>query len=213
MIAYTKNEVRDLAIAFIVLSISFAISSVGLDAHGMISVFPIVMIGVAVGMILRELAQKFVATKYGCEAEFKMWPIGLLIAFVTSFIGIVFAFPGEIKIHSGRITEEIDGRIAIAGPMANMILALIFIFIAALIYPLTLHSQFFNLIYLIFTVGFSVNSFLATFNLLPLYSLDGTKVLKWSAKIWIVVFAIAAVMLLAAIGIGAENTVKLIIGA
>ncbi len=107
--------------------------------------------------------------------------------------------------------DEINGRIAIAGPMANMILAVLFIVIAALIFPLKVYSDVFTLIYLICTVGFSVNSFLATFNLLPLYTLDGTKIMKWNAKIWIIIFAISAIMLLSSITIGAEKMVQLII--
>ena len=212
MLEVTRNEVRDLIIVFIVLSISFAISSVGLDAHGFISILPIVMVGVGIGFILREIGQKFAATQCGCEAEFKLWPIGLLIAFLTAFIGVVFAFPGEIRTYAGNITDEINGKIGIAGPLANMLLALLFIVIAALIYPFSLHSELIKLIYLISTVGFSVNSFLAAFNLMPFWSLDGIKVLKWDAKIWIVVFAIAVIMMLSSITIGAENMVKLIIG-
>lgn len=212
MFEFRKNEVRDLFIAFIVLSFCFAIASVGLDAYGIVSIWPIVMVGVGIGFILREVAQKLVAMKHGYGAEFKLWPIGLLIAFLTAFIGMVFAFPGEIRTHPDTITEEINGRIGVAGPMANMLLALIFMVISALIYPFSLHSQIIHLIYLICTIGFSVNSFLAAFNLLPIYSLDGIKVLKWSAKIWIVVFAIAAVMMLSSITIGAENMVSLLIG-
>lgn len=212
MMEFSRNEIRDLLIALVVLSFSFAIASVGIDAHGIISIFPIVVVGVATGFILREIGQKFVAMKCGCEAEFKLWPIGLLIAFATAFIGMVFAFPGEIRTFPGQITDEINGKVGIAGPLANMMLALIFIVIAALIYPFSLHSIILHLIFLICTVGFSVNSFLAAFNLLPIYSLDGIKVLKWDAKIWIVVFAIAVIMMLSSITIGAENMVELLIG-
>lgn len=210
MLTYTKNEVRDLFIAFIVLSIAFAISNAGLDVHGFISILPIVMVGVAIGSISHDLGQKYMAMKYGYDAEFKAWPIGLLIALLTAFIGIVFAFPGEIRTNAKNVSDEINGKISIAGPIANIALALIFIAVAALIYPLTSHSNIFTLVYLICTVGFSVNSFLATFNLLPIYSLDGTKVLKWKLSYWIIIFAVATVMLLASIGIGAENMVKMI---
>ena len=213
MMEYTRNEVIGLIIAFVVLSFCFAISSAGLDAHGIISVLPIVMVGVGIGIMLRELAQKFVAVKYGCEAEFRLWPLGLLFAFATSFFGIVFAFPGEIKIYSGKITEEITGRIGIAGPMANMVLAVLFIVIAALIYPFSVHSNLFHLIYLTCTVGFSVNAFLATFNLFPLYTLDGLKVFKWNIKFWFIAIVIAAAMMLLSITIGAENMVQTIIAA
>jgi Zn-dependent protease len=213
MFRYTRTEIRDLIIAFMVLSFCFAIATVGLDAHGIISVLPIVMVGVGAGFIFHELGHKFVAMKYGCRAEFKLWPLGLLISFVTAFIGMVFAFPGEAKIYADNISDEINGKISIAGPMANMALALLFIIIAAVLYPFSLHSEFFKLIYLICTVGFSVNSFLATFNLFPIYSLDGTKVFKWNFVIGVVVLAIAGIMMLASITIGAEHMVQLIIGA
>ncbi|WP_298525439.1 site-2 protease family protein [uncultured Methanobrevibacter sp.] len=213
MLTFTRNEKRDLIIAFVVLSISFAISNAQLNLHTFISVLPIVMVGVAIGSLVRELGAKFVAVKYGYQAEFKAWPLGLLITFASAFIGIVFAFPGFVQTYADNISDEINGKIAIAGPMANMVLALISIAIAALIFPLKPISDIFTLIYLICTIGFSVNSFLATFNLLPFYTLDGIKVLKWNAKIWIVIFAIAVIMLLMSIGIGAENMVKLIIDA
>ena len=210
---FTKNEVRDLIIAFIVLSVAFAISSVRLYVHQFVSILPIVMVGVALGSIVHELGQKYIAAKYGYEAEFKAWPLGLLISLASSFIGIVFAMPGSVFTNDDNMDDEINGRIAIAGPMANMALALIFIAIAALVYPFKIHSDIFNLIYLICTVGFSVNSFLATFNLFPLYSLDGTNVLKWNIGIWFAAIVIAGIMMLFAITIGAENMVSLLIGA
>lgn len=212
MLQFSREEVRNLIIAFIVLSICFAISTVGLDVHGFISCLPIVMVGVAIGGILHELGHKFAAMKHGCRAEFELWPLGMLIAFVTSFFGVVFASAGSAHIYADNISDEIMGKISIAGPMANIVLALIFIAIAALVYPLKSHFDIFYLIYLIGTVGFSVNSFLATFNLLPVYSLDGTKVMKWNIGIWIVVFVIAGAMMLTSITIGAENMVTLLIG-
>ena len=210
MITFTRNEIRDLIIAFIVISIAFAISNVGLDAYGFISILPIIMIGVGIGFLLHELGHKYVSMNYGYRSEFEVWPLGLVIALATAFIGWVFAAPGAVKIYADKMTDEINGKISIAGPMANMALALVFLAIAALIYPLKSYSIV-QLIYLICTVGFSVNSFLAAFNLLPFYTLDGIKVLKWNAKAWIIIFAISAIMLLISIAIGAENTVKFII--
>lgn len=211
MYKFTRNEIRDLFIAFVVLSFCFAISNVKFDFHGIISILPIVMIGVGIGFLFHEIGDKFMAMKLGYDAEFKLWPLGLLIAFVTALIGIVFASPGETHIISGNIDDEKNGKIAVAGPLANMILAVLFIVIAALIYPFSIHSDILNLIYLICTVGFSVNSFLATFNMFPIYSLDGIKVLKWNFVIWAVVFTVAAIMMLISITIGAENMVKLLL--
>jgi Zn-dependent protease len=53
---------------------------------------------------------------------------------------------------------------------------------------------------------------LAAFNLFPVYSLDGTKVLKWNMGIWILVMAISGIMVLASISIGAESMVQAIMG-
>ncbi len=212
MYEFTRNEIRDLLIAFAVLSICFAISNVGMDLFGIASILPIVMIGVGAGFLLHEIGHKFVSMKYGYWAEFKLWPLGLVIAFVTAFLGFVFAAPGAVNTYADQMSDEINGRISIAGPMTNMGLALVFIIIAALIYPFSIHSQIVHLIYLICTVGYSVNSYLAAFNLLPFATLDGTKVMKWNVLIWFVVFAIAAIMTLLSMTIGAENMVGLIIG-
>ncbi|WP_296868171.1 site-2 protease family protein [uncultured Methanobrevibacter sp.] len=212
MLDFTKEELRNLTIAFVVLTFCFGIATAGLNAHGIISILPIVVVSVVIGSLLHELGHKFVAMKYGCQAEFKLWPLGLLIAVITSFFGFVFASPGSLYIGSENLSDEINGKISIAGPMANMVLALIFLAIAALIYPLKIHSNIFHLIYLISTVGFSVNCFLATFNLFPIYSLDGTKVLKWNVGIWIAAIAIAGIMMFVSIAIGAENAVQLIMG-
>ena len=212
MYEFTRNEIRDLLIAFVVLSICFAISNVGMDLFGIASILPIVMIGVGAGFLLHEIGHKFVSMKYGYWAEFKLWPLGLVIAFVTAFLGFVFAAPGAVNTYADQMSDEINGRISIAGPMTNMGLALVFIIIAALIYPFSIHSQIVHLIYLICTVGYSVNSYLAAFNLLPFATLDGTKVMKWNVLIWFVVFAIAAIMTLLSMTIGAENMVGLIIG-
>lgn len=212
MLDFTKEELRNLTIAFVVLTFCFGIATAGLNAHGIISILPIVVVSVVIGSLLHELGHKFVAMKYGCQAEFKLWPLGLLVAVVTSFFGFVFASPGSLHISPENLSDEINGKISIAGPMANMVLALIFLAIAALIYPLKIHSNIFHLIYLISTVGFSVNCFLATFNLFPIYSLDGTKVLKWNVGIWIAAIAIAGIMMFVSIAIGAENAVQLIMG-
>lgn len=212
MLDFTKEELRNLTIAFVVLTFCFGIATAGLNAHGIISILPIVVVSVVIGSLLHELGHKFVAMKYGCQAEFKLWPLGLLIAVITSFFGFVFASPGSLYIGPENLSDEINGKISIAGPMANMVLTLIFLAIAALIYPLKIHSNIFHLIYLISTVGFSVNCFLATFNLFPIYSLDGTKVLKWNVGIWIAAIAIAGIMMFVSIAIGAENAVQLIMG-
>ena len=212
MFKFTRNEVRDLIIAFFVISLCFAIVNAGRDVGAIIAILPIVMVGVGLGFILHELGHKFVSMKYGYWAEFKLWPQGLLFALITSFFGFVFAAPGAVYTYANYMTDEINGKISIAGPIVNIVLALIFLGVAAAIYPSAFHSSTSALIFIVCAIGYSINSFLAVFNLLPIGNLDGSKVLIWNFGIWIITFAIAGIMTLLSMTMGVENIVRLIIG-
>lgn len=212
MFKFTISEVRDLIIAFIVISLCFAIVNGGRDSNAVLTILPIVMVGVGAGFILHELGHKYVSMKYGYWAEFKLWPQGLIFALITSFFGFVFAAPGAVYTYANYMTDEINGKISIAGPIVNIILALVFLAIAASVYPTAFYSQTNAIIFTICAVGYSVNSFLAAFNLLPIGNLDGSKVLNWNFGIWIVAIAIAGIMTLASMTIGVENIIRLIMG-
>ena len=212
MIKFTLSEVRDLIIAFVVISLCFAIVNAGRDANAILNILPIVMVGVGAGFILHELGHKFVSMKYGYWAEFKLWPQGLIFALVTSFFGFVFAAPGAVYTYANYMTDEINGKISIAGPIVNIVLAIVFIAIAAAIYPSAFYSETSALIFIICAVGYSVNSFLAVFNLLPIGNLDGSKVLNWNIGIWIVTIAIAGILTLMSMTMGAESIVRMILG-
>ncbi len=212
MFKFTRNEVRDLIIAFFVISLCFAIVNAGRDVGAIIAILPIVMVGVGLGFILHELGHKFVSMRYGYWAEFKLWPQGLLFALITSFFGFVFAAPGAVYTYANYMTDEINGKISIAGPIVNIVLAWIFLGVAAAIYPSAFHSSTSALIFIVCAIGYSINSFLAVFNLLPIGNLDGSKVLSWNFGIWIITFAIAGIMTLLSMTMGVENIVRLIIG-
>ena len=77
MFKFTSSEVRDLIIAFIVISLCFAIANAGRDMNAVLNLLPMIMVGVGAGFILHELGHKFVSMKYGYWAEFKLWPQGL----------------------------------------------------------------------------------------------------------------------------------------
>ena len=212
LFSFKANEIRDLAIAFIVLSTAFGISTVGLDVAAIVSILPIVMVGVGAGFLLHEVGHRYMAMRYGYEAEFQLWPLGLVIALASSLIGFVFAAPGSVNIKAEQLSDEQAGKISLAGPATNIGLSFAFILIAALIYPLSVKSSFFHMIYLIGTVGFSVNGFLAAFNLLPVMTFDGLKVFKWNIPIWLVAFVISGLIVVSATFIGAEYMVMFVAG-
>ena len=73
---FTSHEVINLIVAFIVISLGFAISATGRDFNSLTFVLPIVMIGAGLGFILHEIGLKICAIHYGYWAEFNMWPTG-----------------------------------------------------------------------------------------------------------------------------------------
>ncbi|HDN90804.1 MAG TPA: hypothetical protein ENG56_00405 [Candidatus Aenigmarchaeota archaeon] len=73
-----------------------------------------------------------------------------------------------------ELSREEIGKIAIAGPLANLILSILFALLLRI-------SK-------IFFYPFQINLFLGIFNLLPFPPLDGSKVLGWSLSSWSISF-------------------------
>lgn len=195
MFKFTTKEIRDLIISFIVIALGFTI----LYSHGDYSqvtlIFPIVMIGVGAGFIFHELGHKFTAMHYGYYAEYELWPTGLIIALASSFFGFIFAAPGAVVIYSNGMEEKTNGIISIAGPLVNIALGLIFLLILGSLGNFV-YTETGAIVYLICMLGTRINFFLAAFNLLPIPPLDGSKVISWSLPVWLVTFAISAILVL-----------------
>lgn len=174
---------------------------------------PMVMVGVGAGFILHELGHKFASMKHGYWAEYKLWPVGLIIALISSFVGFVFAAPGAVYTYGNYLDDSINGKISIAGPVVNIILALIFLAIATITYPMiSPFDSTLQIVFLVCSLGFSVNSYLAVFNMIPIWNLDGSKVLRWNGLIWLVTIAVAGIMTYLSMTMGVESIVRIILG-
>ena len=195
MFRFTGKEIRDLIISFIVIALGFTILYSNGDYSHVTLIFPVVMIGVGAGFIFHELGHKFVAMHYGYYAEYELWPTGLLIALVSSFFGFIFAAPGAVVIYSNGMEKKTNGLISIAGPIVNIILGLIFFLILGSLGDF-IYTETGAIVYLICVLGTRINFFLAAFNLLPIPPLDGSKVMAWSVPVWLITFAIAALLVL-----------------
>ncbi len=178
------RELRDILISMLVIAGVFALSFSNHNIALMLTILPMTLVAVGFGFVLHELAHKFVALHFGYFAEYQMWISGLALAIFTSFFGFVFAAPGAVYIYGEGISLKENGLISIAGPLTNIALALIF-FMGIFIF--TPNSYF----ALLSGIGFSVNSFLAFFNLIPIGNLDGAKIMSWNQLFWIITIAVS----------------------
>ncbi|MFB6291793.1 MAG: site-2 protease family protein [Candidatus Nanohaloarchaea archaeon] len=167
------RELRDLAAAWVVLSVAFG------NLLGGISFRPVaISFGtVGLGFLLHELAHKVVAQRYGLWAEFRADYSMLFFAFALSFAGFIFAAPGAVY-SRGERTGRQQMWISAAGPAVNIVLAAMFFFVPG-------EAGFY---------GFQINSWLALFNLIPFGGLDGESIYRYSKPVFAVLAVVSGVL-------------------
>jgi len=192
---FSRIEIIHLLISMGVLTISFSLLitrnnliygvTYGFNISNIPYGIALSFLGIVTAFFFHEISHKFIAQKHGLWAEYRMFPRGLSLALILGlFTPIVFAAPGAVMFRGGSRTHE-TGQIAIAGPLANIIIAMItFPVYFFVLFEESLIGQIVGFICLI-------NAFLATFNLLPLGPLDGAKIVRWNATIWIILFIVS----------------------
>ncbi len=137
------------------------------------------------GFVLHEMGHRVVARWYGAQARFWANDVGLVIAVLTAFAGFLMAAPGAVW-HSGYLTKRQSGLVSAAGPIVNIILAVLFFagYVVGLRFGYAWHLP--RSVLLGLHAGFTINAYLAFFNMLPIGPLDGAKVLNWSVPMFVV---------------------------
>ena len=174
---FSQIETKDLFYAGIMISLAFAILLSGGLLGLNTTIFLIAFFTAGLGFLLHELMHKYVAQGYGLWAEFRANYKMLWLAVFFSFFGFIFAAPGAVYIR-GQITRERNGKISLAGPMTNLVLAFGFLI---LIFFISTSNPVLNAF---FGFGLTINSLLAAFNMIQTMPFDGAKIIQWNKPIY-----------------------------
>lgn len=181
--SFLDSESQQLVVAWLVLGFCFSIRYLYFDRTQFPLMFLISLATLGLGFIGHELSHRYTARRFGCWAEFRLWPLGLGIALLFAVMSggrMIFAAPGAVYIvprysQTGYgIKKRESGLISLSGPLTNILVAIFFYGLSGLggIWSLVGSS------------GFFVNMWLAAFNLIPFGMLDGKKIFAWNPAVW-----------------------------
>lgn len=203
----SSTELSQIAIAYVVLTFdlllifgNFGLLS-GFDRSFLSQYFVSLVLTSAAaaltGFVAHEMAHKVSAQRRGFWAEFRLSPTGLMVSVITALAGFLWAAPGATVVGGVGMEDREDwGRISLAGPLTNVVFGIIF-YVGSIGLFLAFSIAYYWLLVLAF-----VNTWFGTFNLLPIGPLDGRKVLRWSATVWVIAFvAIAALTAVVAVAL------------
>ena len=187
----SREETRDILISVGALTLAFFIynsiqNRAPLNGYDTVVYLLEAFVGMVTAFLLHELSHRYVARSYGGIAYFRMWPFGIVLALLTSLIGFIFAAPGAVNI-SGIYGRDQMGKTALAGPMTNLVLGIVFlgIFFA---------SQAGSLMEQVFYFAAVINLWFSLFNMIPFPPLDGSKVMSWNIGYFAIFVAVSLVI-------------------
>lgn len=183
-----SSEIKDIIIADAALTIAFAlifsggIQGVVSKPYNFLYYLPISLVAVSLSFILHEYMHKIVAQRFGAVAAFRKWDGGIAITLISSALGFLIGLPGATMIYTNRFTREEEGYVSLAGPLTNF--AVFLVFLGLIVFG----GQYITSAYVqnAMSVILFISVWLAFFNMLPIYPLDGSKVLRWNKAVYAV---------------------------
>jgi Zn-dependent protease len=139
----------------------------------------IYVIAAGIAIIGHEFAHDFMANRYKVGAKFELWTSGLVLVLATSFLfGNVFATTGRNILEIENLDKRTKGLIFSAGPMINILIAIILL-------PI---SKTAGSLGQLAAIGIPINLVIATYNFLPISPMDGKHIKNWNSCIWLLLF-------------------------
>ena len=207
---FTPLEARSLAIAILVTAFVFSFKEWGYGSAfdfkiGLFNYFNAVLI-VALSFLVHISMQRVWSLGTGFRLEWKMWSFGLLFALIMSFLtnGFIWLIiPGGIILHHmgghrlGWFRYDINywalGLIAALGPIASIILVMVFKAIGVFVSNSLIDKL------IIFNIAY------ALYSLLPIPPLDGSRIFYGSRMFYVFLTSfviIVSLLLFSGIDIG-----------
>jgi Zn-dependent protease len=182
---FSTKELKHLALAtLLVIGISFSFGFGSFGGADWAVVFSALAVVITVSFFIHEIAHKVTAQRRGLWAEFRLTLWGAILTSISILLPFKIISPGAVMISGPASLDDI-GKISIAGPLINIVLASGFLG-AVLFVP--------NAYLVIFVIGAFFNAYIAVFNLIPIGILDGFKIFSWNKTVWALAFGVSVAL-------------------
>lgn len=200
---YNWKEMNELLLSAAVLG--FAFSAVFSEASGTFGFlleysfwysFVFISLASAFSLWLKTSLQKYTARVMESYIKYSYWVPGMIISFLSSFLGVLFTAVGGVEISTeyaerfGRwkvnLTTQQMGLLSTLGIMLYLGIGMVFYLVAGMVSAGS-YTPFMDIARL--------NAFLAVFSLFPVDVMDGAKVMRWKWELWSVVLALSVLVL------------------
>jgi Zn-dependent protease len=183
-----SRELEDIIIADLALSFAFTLvlsgGASGLSSSpNLIGLFVISFVAVTLSFVLHEMAHKYVAQHFGAIAAFRRSDSGIMITLLMSMTGFLIGLPGATVIWSDRFTKREEGYVSIAGPLTNFAVFAVFLLLSVAFAGAR------GFVQQLLGTTMLVSLIIAFYNMLPIYPLDGSKVLRWNKPAYVIMLA------------------------